>query len=355
MAAWAVRQTFNAAFNPAFSRRELLKQGAILMGSAIPLAAAASTSSQQSASAQQPADKPQPLKNPQTQKDPQAQAEALAAGAIDAHSHIWTLDVRRYPLAAEFSPADMNPKSFTAEELLAQARPCGVTRVVLIQMSYYGFDNSYMLDAMRDFPKVFSGVAVVDSQALGLRDTMVDLKKQGVRGFRIQPPAQGAESWLARPEMAAMWRIGGEEQLAICALTGPEALGALDKMCEKHPATPLVIDHFARIGVDGTLRDSQIDALCRLARHKKTYVKVSAFYALGKKHAPYVDLGPMVRRLLDAFGKERLMWATDCPFQVQGEHTYRDSIELIRGRLDFLTPDDRQWLLRKTAERVFFS
>jgi hypothetical protein len=49
------------------------------------------------------------------------------------------------------------------------------------------------------------------------------------------------------------------------------------------------------------------------------------------------------------------MWATDCPFQVQNGHTYRDSIELVRSRLGFLSSDDRAWLLRKTAERVFFS
>ena len=84
-------------------------------------------------------------------------------------------------------------------------------------------------------------------------------------------------------------------------------------------------------------------------------MKVSAFYALGKKKAPYTDLGPMIRRLYEAFGPRRLMWASDCPYQVQGDHTYRDSIELVRSRLDFLSEDDREWLLRKTAERVFFA
>ena len=75
---------------------------------------------------------------------------------------------------------------------------------------------------------------------------------------------------------------------------------------------------------------------------------------MGKKKAPYTDLGPMIRRLLEAFGPERLMWASDSPFQVVKGHNYRDSIDLIARRLDFLTPADRQWLLRKTAQRVFF-
>jgi predicted TIM-barrel fold metal-dependent hydrolase len=62
----------------------------------------------------------------------------------------------------------------------------------------------------------------------------------------------------------------------------------------------------------------------------------------------------MIRRLVDAYSPQRLMWATDCPYQVQNGHTYLDSIELVRSRLDFLSADDRAWLLGKTAERVFF-
>ena len=60
-------------------------------------------------------------------------------------------------------------------------------------------------------------------------------------------------------------------------------------------------------------------------------------------------------RLRDAYGASRLMWASDCPYQVQGVHTYAASIALIRDRLDFLTAEERDWILRKTAEKVFFA
>jgi predicted TIM-barrel fold metal-dependent hydrolase len=63
----------------------------------------------------------------------------------------------------------------------------------------------------------------------------------------------------------------------------------------------------------------------------------------------------MIRACRDKFGAERLMWASDCPFQVDPGHTYHDSIALIRDRLDFLTWSDKAALLRGTAERVFFS
>jgi len=274
-------------------------------------------------------------------------------GFIDAHVHVWAPDTERYPLAPGYEKERMAVASFTPEELFAHTRPCGVGRIVLIQVSYYGHDNSYMLDMMRKHQGVFSGVAAIDQDAKP-RESMLGLGAKGVRGFRIRPGKRPPDRWLDGARMAAMWKCGAEEGLAMCPLIGPEYLPALDRMCERFPETPVVVDHFARIGADGVFRETDLANLCRLARHKNVHVKVSAFYALGKKQAPYLDLGPMIRRVLDAFGPERLMWASDSPFQVLGGHTYKDSIDLVRRRLDFLTDDDRDWLLRKTAERVFF-
>lgn len=274
---------------------------------------------------------------------------------IDAHVHVWTPDTELYPLAAGYGRDEMKPPSFTPEELFEHARPCGVDRVVLIQMSFYGFDNSYMLDTMRNHPGVYSGVAVIDDSSSNPANQMRELAKQGVRGFRIYPRNLPVDRWLGGDGMRTMWKCGGEDGLAMCHLVNPDALAAIDVQCKEFPTTPVVIDHFARIGVDGTIRPRDVDALCRLARHRKTYVKLSAFYALGAKKSPYLDLISMIRRLLDAFGPERLMWATDCPYQVQEGHTYSDSIALIRDRLDDLSPGDRDWLLRRTAEKVFFA
>jgi predicted TIM-barrel fold metal-dependent hydrolase len=277
-----------------------------------------------------------------------------ARSFIDAHVHVWTPDVQRYPLAAGHRKEDMKPASFTPEELFQHARPNGVARVTLIQMSFYGFDNSYMLDAMRKHPGVFSGVAVIDENDRPA-ERMVELQSEGVRGFRIRPGERKPDQWLAGEGMQAMWRKGAETGLNMCCLIDPVFLPSVDAMCREHPETPVVIDHFARIGIDGTIRASDLDNLCGLAKHKNVTVKVSAFYALGKKEDPYLDLIPMVRRVCDAFGPERLMWASDCPFQVEPPHTYQPSVDLVRLRCDFLSQSDREWLLRKTAERVFFS
>src|SRR6266487_3129077 len=79
---------------------------------------------------------------------------------IDAHVHVWTPDTERYPLAAGFKKENMQPASFTPEELFKHCKPAGVGRINLIQMSFYGFDNSYMLEAIARYPDVFVGTAV---------------------------------------------------------------------------------------------------------------------------------------------------------------------------------------------------
>ncbi len=282
-------------------------------------------------------------------------AEDSAGGFIDAHVHIWTPDTARYPLAAEFTKKDMVPPSFTPEELFAHTRPQGVTRVVLIQMSFYKTDNRYMLEAIAKQPDVFRGVAIVDETQPDVCDTMQALAKRGVRGFRIYTDREKTGAWQNSAGMKAMWSCAADAGLSMCLLADPDALPAVQRMCAAYPRTRVVIDHFARIGMKGTVDQRELDALCRLAELEHTHVKTSAFYALGAKKAPYTDLAPLVRKLRDTFGAQRLMWASDCPYQVQDGHTYADSIALIRDRLSFLSAEDKNWMLRGTAEKVFFS
>ena len=281
-------------------------------------------------------------------------ASAAVDGDIDAHVHVWTPDVAQYPLASGFDVSQMKPASFTPEELFVHAKANGVGRIVLIQMSYYRFDNRYMLDTMDRFPGVFSGVAIVDESAVDPAGAMRELAAKGVRGFRINPGGTPLDAWIGSPGMAKMWETAADEGLAICPLIGPEALPAIGKMCERFPKTRVVIDHFARIGADGVIRDEQLESLARLADHAHVHVKTSAFYALGKKQPPYTDLAPMIRRMRDAFGADRLLWASDCPYQVGPGHEYAAAIRLVREGLDFLSDQEKAAILHDTAERVFF-
>lgn len=282
---------------------------------------------------------------------------------VDAHVHVWTPDTAAWPLAAGFTKADMQPGSFTAEELLATCRPQGVSRVVLIQMSFYGTDNRYMLDCIHRHAPAFSGVAIIDHEQPGVTEEMKALKGRGVRGFRLYANRRNAEGWADSAGMKAMWECAAEENLAICLLADPDALPAIAAQVARFPRTPVVIDHFARLGMKGGLGSPEartdLQRLVKLADDEQVTVKLSAFYALGAKQPPYDDLAPMIRTLLDAYGSKRLMWATDCPYQLDKgpggeEHSYAASLALVRDRLDFLSREERLDILRNTARRVFF-
>jgi predicted TIM-barrel fold metal-dependent hydrolase len=283
-----------------------------------------------------------------------AEEEPRTMGWIDAHSHIWTPDVERYPLAPGRTRADLDPPSFTTQELLRTIAPHGVTRVVLIGHSqFYLWDNTYMLDAAKAHPETFRIVGMVDDRGDDPAARMRELAKRRVTGFRITPGIHGRDKWLASDGMAAMWSTAVDTRQAMCCLINPEDIPDVSAMCRRFPETPVVVDHFARVGIDGEIRDRDVKALCGLAKHEQVCLKVSAFYALGNKRPPHDELGPMIRRVHEAFGPERLMWASDAPYQLVGENTYAASIALVRDRLDFLTDADREHLLRRTAERVF--
>ena len=278
---------------------------------------------------------------------------------IDAHSHIWSPETDKWPLANGKAKKDLDPPSFTPEELLKLAHAVGVGRVVLIQHTlYHGYDNTYLLDAAKAHPGVFAVTGMVNDTKPEPGKAMRELHKKGVKAFRITSRpgigASGGENWLSGPGLTEMWTTAAETGQVMACLIDAKDLPGVNAMCAKNPQTTCVIDHFARIGVDGTVHEEDLKQLCALAKHKKTYVKLSAYYALGKKTPPYLDLAPMIRRLLDAFTPDRCMWASDAPYQTQGDNTYSASIELIRDKLDFLSAGDKEKLLRKTAEGVYF-
>ena len=283
-----------------------------------------------------------------------AEKPSSVTGTIDAHVHIWTPDLLAYPRSGPDKDAVYKPDSFTPDELFANSKPSGVNRVVLIQMIFYGYDNSYMLRAIAKYRATFRGVAIVDAAKPNVETEMKELSEQGIRGFRIVS-GKRSPNWLDSSGMHAMWKSAVNYGQAMCALVDPEALQSLDKMCSAYPDTTVVIDHLARIGMDEPIREADVSALCRMARHPHVYVKASAFYALGQKRYPYLDLSDLIHHVYDAYGAQRVMWGSDSPFQEQTGNTYAGSIQLVRDKLNFLSNNDREWILRKTAEQVFFS
>jgi predicted TIM-barrel fold metal-dependent hydrolase len=309
-------------------------------------------------------------------------AESMPEGSywVDAHSHVWTRDTEGYPLAPgvelDSASAGFTVGSWTAEELLSEGAKCGIKRAVLIAHGpIYGFDNTYMTDSVKAYPKALRAVGTVDVDTLPgdeIETQMRTLLSQGVTGFRVDPGdgssssgrKKGDQSWLQSEGMERMWAVAALTNQAICCMVTPEDLDHVGEMCSRFPRTPVVIDHLGGIGENvcfggsGIIEDWELDALLRLAVHERMYIKVSAFYAAGTGAPPYLDLVEAITRILHSFGAQRLMWATDCPYQVHpfpgvAPATIEDSLSLVRDRLG-LTEEQKEWMLRRTAEKVFF-
>ncbi|MEX0638079.1 MAG: amidohydrolase family protein, partial [Burkholderiales bacterium] len=78
--------------------------------------------------------------------------------ACDCHIHVFG-PFARYPLDAA---RKYTPEQAPLEEYLKVATTLGTGRVVLVQPSVYGADNSCQRDAIRDLEEHARGVAVID-------------------------------------------------------------------------------------------------------------------------------------------------------------------------------------------------
>src|SRR4051812_12480665 len=79
---------------------------------------------------------------------------------LDAHAHVWTHS-REFP----FAPGAKIPDAEATPEMLIDAMKLhGVEKTVLIQVTYYGYDNSLLAAALKQYPQYFKGVCWVDPE-----------------------------------------------------------------------------------------------------------------------------------------------------------------------------------------------
>lgn len=286
------------------------------------------------------------------------------AGIVDAHVHIWTDDTKNFPLSDGFTADDMWFPSYSAEEVMQLGSVAGVDRYNLIQMTWYGTDHQYILDVIARYPKQFVGTGMVPAVTdISLADpgaAMIDLSQGGVYAFRQRgksgrPKFNDGDRWMDHPGYEKMFATGAEHNLALSYLMTPADLPELDRMCSRFPETPVIIDHFCAIGRQNMFIEEEIQQLCAMARHRRVMLKIGAFYALGAKKPPYLDMLPLIRRVVDAFGPERCMWESDSPLQTKNEHTFSAAVDIIKKHADFLSESDKHQILVKTAEDFFFN
>jgi L-fuconolactonase len=65
---------------------------------------------------------------------------------------------------------------------------------------------------------------------------------------------------------------------------------------------------------------------------------------------PYSDVLSALRSVVDAFGKERVMWGSDST-QTHGDHSWADALYSVREASEF-SQDEKAWILGRTARKV---
>lgn len=276
-----------------------------------------------------------------------AAAQKLPYRIIDPHVHVWVRDPK-YPWAKEtLQPPKQDA---TPEMLLALMRLHGVSKTVIIQVIHYRWDNSYLADVLKRYPTYFQGVARVNPEDAAAPDHLSRLvQEQGFRGVRISPGGDARGDWIRGPLMPPLWTRCEQLKVPMTVLTPVTRMPDVEQLVEKFPDLTVVIDHMADSPAD---KPDELKKLLSLAKFPKVFVKISHMWSVSKQEYPYRDSQAQVKRLYDTFGPQRLMWGTDWPL-VENACGYGKALTLVKQEVDFLTEDDKSWILSKTVERVW--
>jgi len=226
---------------------------------------------------------------------------------IDGHCHV--LDPVRFPYPADVAYHPAGQEVGTAAYFAQVMAAYGTRHALLVgPNSGYGTDNRCLLDAIAQGEGRFKGIAVVpaDAGSNGLRG----LQRQGIVGVAFNPALHGLgyyadiDGLLARLADLGLW--------AQFQVAGDQLAALLPRL--QHTGVRTLIDHCGRpVLADGPDAPG-VRALLALADDGEAVVKLSGFAKFSQTGYPFSDARPPVQRLLDAFGPQRCIWASDWPF-----------------------------------------
>lgn len=243
----------------------------------------------------------------------------LPAGACDCHVHVF--EPERFPLDPERT---YTPGRASLPMLEAHVAALGLDRVVLVQPSVHGTDNSCLLDALARLDGRGRAVAVIDPGATA--DTQVQaLKAAGVSALRVNLESRGeTRAEAARSAFKATASRAADHGLAVQIYAALALLPHLADLIEAS-AAPTILDHFAGAKAVSGLGQPGFAELMHLLAGGKVWVKLSGAYRASSMPG-HADLEPIARALIAA-RPDRLVWASDWP------HTGGGTERAARGPL----------------------
>ncbi|MFH6598263.1 amidohydrolase [Ectopseudomonas khazarica] len=260
---------------------------------------------------------------------------------IDTHAHIFRRDL---PMVAgrRYSP----DYDATVEQYLAHLDACGLSHGVLIQPSFLGTDNHYMVAALQCFPERLRGVAVVDAQISD--GELDDLAAAGVVGIRLNLIGKLLEDYtgpawsgLFRRLARRGWQVEIQRGFADLALVVPAILES---------GVTVVIDHFGLPAASVQLDDPQHAPFFDLLGQAPVWIKLSAAY---RSQSDLARARAIEARLREACGGVgRFLWGSDWPnTQFESQTRYDEQFALLEALLP--DPEERRRVLVDNPATLF--
>jgi predicted TIM-barrel fold metal-dependent hydrolase len=234
-----------------------------------------------------------------------AGAAPVLPGACDCHVHI--IGPRnKYPMTTTRA---YTPPEATVAQLRALHSRIGISRTVLVQPSFYGIDNSCMLDAMAGLGPSARGIAVVAPNVS--QETLRELDAKGVRGLRINLESNGNRDPKAAAAFLAQYaKIVAPLNWHIQIFAAVSVIGQLAGPIADLKV-PIVVDHYGLPSAADGFSQRGFGGMFDLFRAKLIYIKLSAPYRVSKER-DYSDMTWLGRTLVQG-ARDRLLWASDWP------------------------------------------
>src|SRR6202161_1251438 len=133
-----------------------------------------------------------------------ARAAKPAPVIIDTHLEVWTFDPKfpfHHPERPDLKRVDVEGP---IENEVEGMKEFGLKYTVLVNPRFYGWDNSYIADCLRRYPKLFVAHGLLNPEVPGRLRYWV--KEKGFQGMRFSPIYHPKSTWLNSKEHYPLWR-----------------------------------------------------------------------------------------------------------------------------------------------------
>ena len=262
---------------------------------------------------------------------------------VDAQVHLWKAESDDWKWVPGRKP--QLPEPFTIEKLVALMDEAGVDRVVVVPPSWPGDRNDYGLEAAKRYPDRFHVMGRIPLEKPESAALLPKWREQpGMLGIRLTFLGEQAP-WLTNGIADWFWPAAekaGVPVMVFAPTRGPD----FARIAEQHPGLTMIIDHMnLTLDIRKTIGlEAAITQTVALAKYPNVSCKVSASPGLSEEAYPFADMKPHLKRVFEAFGRERCYWGTDMTNSF-AKATYRQRITQFTETLDFLTEEDKDWVM----------